>query len=139
MVTQGCRVPLRRVILFSCSATCDVGVCLVAQLCPTPGDPMTLLPVGILQARILEWVAVPSSRDLPDPGIKPRSPVLQVDSLPGTPKNTGVGFPLQPRNRTCVDGRGVFTTEPLGKPSRRFCRAWLLSEETWVQVLPCDS
>ena len=28
---------------------------------------------GILQARILEWVAVPSSRDLPDPGIEPTS------------------------------------------------------------------
>ena len=25
---------------------------------------------GILQARILEWVAMPSSRGLPDPGIK---------------------------------------------------------------------
>ena len=25
---------------------------------------------GILQARILEWVAVPFSRDLPDPGIE---------------------------------------------------------------------
>ena len=37
---------------------------------------------GILQARILEWVAVPFSRDLPDPGIKPASPALQVDSLP---------------------------------------------------------
>ena len=29
---------------------------------------------GILQARILEWVAISFSRDLPDPGIKPRSP-----------------------------------------------------------------
>ena len=33
--------------------------------------------------------------DLPNPGIKPRSPALQVDSLPaepqGKPKNTGVG------------------------------------------------
>ena len=28
---------------------------------------------GILQARILEWVAMPSSRGLPDPGIKPAS------------------------------------------------------------------
>jgi len=36
---------------------------------------------GILQARILEWVAIPFSRDLPDPGIKPVSPALQVDSL----------------------------------------------------------
>ena len=49
----------------------------------------------ILQARILEWVAFPFSRDLPNPGIKPRSLALQVDSLPaeppGKPKNTGVG------------------------------------------------
>ena len=43
---------------------------------------------GILQVRILEWVAVPFSRgssqprDLPNPGIKPRSPALQADSLP---------------------------------------------------------
>ena len=37
---------------------------------------------GILQARILEWVVIPFSRDLPDPGmIKPASPGWQVDSL----------------------------------------------------------
>ena len=29
------------------------------------------LSMGILQARILEWVVMPSSEDLPDPGIKP--------------------------------------------------------------------
>ena len=43
----------------------------------------------ILQARILEWVAMPSSGDLPNPGIEPRSPTLQADSLlsepPGRP------------------------------------------------------
>ena len=37
----------------------------------------------------------PSPGDLPKPEIKPRSPTLQVDSLPaeshGKPKNTGVG------------------------------------------------
>ena len=37
----------------------------------------------------------PSLEDLPNPGIKPRSPTLQADSLPaepqGKPKNTGVG------------------------------------------------
>jgi len=37
----------------------------------------------------------PSPEDLPNPGIKPRSPTLQADSLlaepPGKPKNTGVG------------------------------------------------
>ena len=50
---------------------------------------------GILQARILEWVAFPSPGDLPNPGIEPRSPAMQVDSLTaepqGKPKNTGVG------------------------------------------------
>ena len=37
----------------------------------------------------------PSPGDLPNPGIEPRSPALQVNSLPaepqGKPKNTGVG------------------------------------------------
>ena len=51
---------------------------------------------GILQARILEWVAIPFSEDCPSPGTEPRSPILQVDSLPaeppGKPKNTGVGI-----------------------------------------------
>ena len=37
---------------------------------------------GILQAGILEWVAISSPGDLSDPGIEPTSPVLQADSLP---------------------------------------------------------
>ena len=39
---------------------------------------------GILQAGILEWVAMPSFRGLPDPGIEPASlmsPVLAWASL----------------------------------------------------------
>ena len=41
---------------------------------------------GILQARILQWVACPSPGDLPNPGIKPGSPALQADSLPSEPQ-----------------------------------------------------
>ena len=57
----------------------------VAQSCPALCDPMDCSLPGssvheILQARILEWVAMSFSRELPDPGIKPRSPALQVDS-----------------------------------------------------------
>jgi hypothetical protein len=37
---------------------------------------------GILQARILEWVAYPFSKDLSDPEIEPESPALEADSLP---------------------------------------------------------
>ena len=40
---------------------------------------------GILQVKILEWVVVSFSRDLPNPGMEPRSPALQVDSLPSEP------------------------------------------------------
>ena len=55
----------------------------VIQPCPTLCNPMDYTMHGILQARIR------------DPGIGPRSPTLQADSLPtepsGKPKNTGVG------------------------------------------------
>ena len=40
---------------------------------------------GIFQARVLEWVAISFSGDLPDPGIEPRSPALQADALPSKP------------------------------------------------------
>ena len=66
----------------------------VAHSCPTLYDRMEYTVHGILQARILEWVAFPFSRGLPKPGIAPRFPTLQADSLPaessGEPKNTGV-------------------------------------------------
>ena len=64
------------------------------QSCPTLCNPMDSSPPcssvhGILQARILEWVSMPSSRDLPNPGIEPGSPALQPESLlsepPGKP------------------------------------------------------
>ena len=54
----------------------------VTQSCPTLCDPMDYTVHGILQARILEWVAYTFSRDLPDPAIKHGSPAWQVDSLP---------------------------------------------------------
>ena len=93
----------------------------VTQSCPTLGKPMNYTVHGILQARILEWIAFPFSRgssqprdrtqvsciaggfftiwatrevqeywsgysipspvDHPNPGIEPRSPPLQADSL----------------------------------------------------------
>ena len=61
----------------SCVHTCILS----HQSCRTLCDPMDgSLPGssvhGILQARILEWVAMPFSRDLPDPGVEPTSPAL---------------------------------------------------------------
>ena len=44
--------------------------------CPTLCDPMDYSPPGsfvhgILQVRTLEWVTMPSSRDIPNPRIEP--------------------------------------------------------------------
>ena len=69
----------------------NLHVCvLVAQLCQTLFDPIDYsLPGpsvhGILQARLLEWIAISYSRDLPSPGIEPRFPTLQVNSLLSNP------------------------------------------------------
>ena len=53
------------------------------------------LPVSILQAIVLKWIAMPSSRVLPNPGIEPtslKSLHWQVGSLPlvphGKPQDT---------------------------------------------------
>ena len=64
---------------------------LITQSCLVLFDPMDYSPLGssvhgILQARILEWVSFPSPEDLPNPGIEPRFPALQADSLPAEPQ-----------------------------------------------------
>ena len=63
-----------------------VCVCLVTQSCLTLCDPWTVarqasLSIGILQARILEWVVCPPPGDLPNPGIQPAH--LLSPALPG--------------------------------------------------------
>ena len=64
----------------------------VAQSCLTLCDPINYTVLGILQARILEWVGFPSPGDLPSPGIKLRSSTLQVilyqQSHQGSPATT---------------------------------------------------
>ena len=70
----------------------------LSKSCLTLCGPMDCSPPGssihgISQARILEWVAISSPEDLPDPGIKPRFPTFQADALtsepPGKLKRTG--------------------------------------------------
>ena len=62
----------------------------VAQSCPIICDPMDCSLLGssvhgIFQARVLSGLPFPSPGDLSDPGIEPRSSVLQADSLPPEP------------------------------------------------------
>ena len=59
---------------------------------------------GIFQARVLEWIAIPSPRDLPDPGIEPGSPTLQTDALTSEPpKDT-----IKKSEKTCADQKKIF-------------------------------
>ena len=50
----------------------------VAQSCPTLCDPMDYIVYGILQARILDWVAFPFSRGSSQPGDR-----IQVSHIAG--------------------------------------------------------
>ena len=82
----------------------------VTQSCLALCHPLDYPVHGILQTRILEWVAFLFSRGSSQPrNWTQGSPTLQEDSwlseLPGNPKNTGVGSPslLQ----------GIFVTQEL--------------------------
>ena len=91
----------------------------VAQLYLTLSHPMGYTVHGILQARILEWVAFPFSRRSSQPRDRTQVSHISVDSLPaepqGKPKNTGVGslsllrwiFPTQELNQ------GLLQADPL--------------------------
>ena len=62
----------------------------VTQSCLTLRDPMDCSPLsssvrGILQARILDWVAIPFSRGSFWPRVEPGPPASQADSLPDEP------------------------------------------------------
>ena len=50
--------------------------------CNLPGSSVR----GIFQARVLEWVAISSPGDLPDPRMEPGSPALQAGALPSEPR-----------------------------------------------------
>ena len=58
----------------------------VALSCPTLCDPMNYTVHEFSRSDYQSGEPFPSPRDLPNRGIKPRSPVLQVDSLPAEPQ-----------------------------------------------------
>ena len=71
------RIHNRRIVC--CVLSCPVVSSSVAHQAP--------LSMGILQARILVWVAMSSSRG----SSRPRSPAMQADSLPSEPQGSHQG------------------------------------------------
>ena len=99
------------ILMFSCLVVSN-------SLRPHAWQPTRLLcPWGF--SRQEYWSGLPClpSGDLPDPGMEPRSPALQVDSLPseppGKPKKTGVG--------SLSLLQGIFSTQG-SNPSLPHCR-----------------
>ena len=91
----------------------------VAQPCATLCDPMDYIVHGILQARIVEWVAFPFSRGSSKPRDRTQVSCITEDPLPAEPqwkpKDTGVGslsllqriFPAQEANRGLLHCRQI--------------------------------
>ena len=89
------------------------------------------LSLGFSRQEYWSELPCPPPRDVPDPGIKPRSPTLQVVSLPseppGKPKNTGVDslsllqgiFPIQELNQGLL-------------PCRWILYSWAIREAQWL-------
>jgi len=74
---------------------------LITQSCLILWDPMDCSPPGssvhgILQARLLEWLTIPFSRESSQSKDEPSCPALKVDSLPFEP----------PEKPTLLSGRG---------------------------------
>ena len=100
--------------LLSCSVMSDF-------LQPRGLSPASLLcPWGFSRLEYWSGLPCPPSGDLPNPDIEPRSPALQVDSLPaeppGKPKNTGVG--------SLSLLQGIFLTQELNQGL--LCCRWIL-------------
>ena len=99
-----------------------------------------LLSTGILQARILEWTAMPSSRDLPNPGMEPRSSTLQVDSFlsepPGKPVLVAINYKINILRSLSfsilIYSIMGFPAGASGEEPACQCR-WM--QQTWVQSL----
>ena len=65
------------------------------RLFATPWTVACKTPLSMEFSREEYWSGFPTPRDLPDPGIKPRSPALQADSLPSE-------IPMKPSDRYTV-------------------------------------
>ena len=70
---------------------------------------MSPLSMGFSSQDYWSGLPFPSPGDLPDPGIKPRFPALQANTLPSEP-------PGKPQGKSLALQADTLPSEPLGKP-----------------------
>ena len=72
------------------------------RLVATPWTVAYQAPLSMGFSRQEYWSALPfpSPGDLPDPGIKPRSPALYADALPSEPSGKAQSLPSEPLRKT---------------------------------------
>ena len=129
-----------RVCLIQCACMCARSL----QPCLTLFNPMDCSPPGssvhgILQARILKWVANSFSTDLPDPGIKPRS--LMSPALAGGLFTTSATWEvavssIRGANASGIIGYPFLLPREEGQPAARTHAARLQLQRRNVSVLP---
>ena len=111
-------------------------LCWVAQSCLTLFKSMDCSPLGSsvhgnsLRQEYWSGFPCPPPGDLPNPGIKPRSPALQADSLPSEPPrilewvaypfSRGTSWPRNQRGVSCIEG-GFFTSQATCKAPMEYC------------------
>ena len=109
---------------------------LVAKSCPTLATPWTVacqgpLSMGFSRQEYWSGLLFPSPEDLPDPGIEPRSPALQANSLPtelwGKPWCEMLGW-MKPKLESRLPGKisvisDMQMTPPLWQKAKRNWRA----------------
>ena len=85
------------------------------------------------------WLPFPSPGDLPDPGIQPRSPALQADSLPeshqGSPPNLGAAAAAESL-QSCPTLCDPIDGSPPGSPVPGILQARTLE---WVAISFSDA
>ena len=73
------------------------------------------LSMGFSRQEYCSWWSFPSLGDLPNPGIKSRSPALQADSLPAEPSGKHQGFAKWQVTTTftllCLEGHNAGSAE----------------------------
>ena len=96
--------------------------------CSLPGSSVH----GILQARILEWVAVPFSRGSSQAGTEPRSPTLQADFLLSEPPGIATAVAAAAKLlQSCLTLCDPIDSRPSGSPIPGILQARTLE---WVAI-----